>query len=154
MCSSDLEARSSGEYGDAIANMEGYKNLNVALAKIVSGDAEAALDIIDASDAKESGLAYYLKAIVGVRTNNTDMVLSNLKTAIEKDGEFNVLFADCEGCLPEFLKEYKDHNWELIIFEKDNANNVDYSIVETIAKRNNLQKIKDGFITVFKSNYR
>lgn len=73
---------------------------------------------------------------------------------IEKDGEFNVLFADCEGCLPEFLKEYKDHKWELIIFEKDNANNVDYSIVETIAKRNNLQKIKDGFITVFKSNYR
>ena len=30
----------------------------------------------------------YLKAIIGARTNNSDLVFSNLKTAIEKDADF------------------------------------------------------------------
>jgi len=55
---------------------------------IVSGDAAGALEVIDATDNNDSALAYYLKAIVGARTNNSDLVFSNLKTAIEKDADF------------------------------------------------------------------
>jgi hypothetical protein len=78
----------AAEYAEALANMDGYKTLNVAIAKIVSGDAAGALEVIDAADNNDSALAYYLKAIVGARTNNSDLVFSNLKTAIEKDAAF------------------------------------------------------------------
>ena len=77
-----------GDYGDAMANMDGYKTLNLAIAKIVNGEAEAALEIIDAADNNDSDLAYYLKAVIGARTKNTDMVLKNLKTAIEKNADW------------------------------------------------------------------
>ena len=78
----------ASEYEEALANMDGHKTLNVAIAMIVSGDAAGALEVIDAADNNDSALAYYLKAIVGARTNNSDLVFSNLKTAIEKDAAF------------------------------------------------------------------
>jgi len=78
----------SADYADALANMDGNNTLNVAIAKIVSGDAAGALEVIDAAENNDSALAYYLKAIVGARTNNSDLVFSNLKTAMEKDAEF------------------------------------------------------------------
>ena len=78
----------AAEYTEALAGMNGYKTLNVAIAMIVSGDATGALEVIDAADDNDSALAYYLKAIIGARTNNSDLVFSNLKTAIEKDAAF------------------------------------------------------------------
>ncbi|MDG2226715.1 MAG: hypothetical protein P8L20_03175 [Flavobacteriales bacterium] len=78
----------SADYADALANMDGNNTLNVAIAKIVSGDAVGALEVIDAAENNDSALAYYLKAIVGARTNNSDLVFSNLKTAMEKDADF------------------------------------------------------------------
>ena len=78
----------SADYAEALANMDGYSTLNIAIAKIVSGDAAGALEVIEAADNNDSALAYYLKAIVGARTNNSDLVFSNLKTAIEKDADF------------------------------------------------------------------
>ena len=51
---------------------------------------------------------------------------------------YNILFADCEGCLPAFLREYPNHKWDAIIYEPDQG--VDYSIVEEIAKNNGLQE--------------
>jgi len=76
------------EYTEALADMNGYKTLNVAIAMIVSGEAAGALEVIDAADDNDSALAYYLKAVVGARTNNSDLVFSNLKTALEKDAAF------------------------------------------------------------------
>lgn len=80
----------SADYADAIANMDGYKTLNVAIAMIVSGDAAGALEVIEAAENNDSALAYYLKAIVGARTNNSDLVLNNLKTAFEKDADLKM----------------------------------------------------------------
>jgi len=74
-----------GNYADAITNMGSEKTLNVALAKILNGEADAAMAIIDASADADVALAYYLKAIVGARTNNKDLMLNNLKSAIGKD---------------------------------------------------------------------
>jgi len=75
----------NGSYEEAVANMGDYKTLNVALAKILKGEADAAMAIIDGSADADVALAYYLKAIVGARTNNKDLMLNNLKTAISKD---------------------------------------------------------------------
>ena len=46
------------------------------------------MQIIDASEAKESGDGYYLKAIAAARSKNKDNLISNLKSAIEADGTF------------------------------------------------------------------
>ena len=51
---------------------------------------------------------------------------------------FNVLFADCEGCLPKFMKEYHSHEWDAIIYEPDFGDDVDYSIIQDIASINGL----------------
>jgi len=74
-----------GEYASAVSNMGSYKTLNLALAQILNGDAESALNTIDASEDKDSAEAYYLKAIVGARTDKDDLMMKNLKLAINKD---------------------------------------------------------------------
>jgi tetratricopeptide (TPR) repeat protein len=80
-----IVAIQDGNYADAISNMGDNKTLNVALAKILNGEADAAMAIIDASSDADAALAYYLKAIVGARTSNKDLMLNNLKSAIAKD---------------------------------------------------------------------
>jgi tetratricopeptide (TPR) repeat protein len=74
-----------GDYSSAVNNMGSFKTLNLALAQILNGNAEAALSTIDASDDATSAEAYYLKAIVGARTDNNDLMMKNLKLAINKD---------------------------------------------------------------------
>ena len=74
-----------GDYSSAVSNMGSYKTLNLALAQILNGNAESALNTIDASEDKDSAEAYYLKAIVGARTDKDDLMMKNLKLAINKD---------------------------------------------------------------------
>ncbi|MGB0391111.1 MAG: tetratricopeptide repeat protein [Salibacteraceae bacterium] len=75
----------SGDYSSAVSNMGSFKTLNMALAQILNGDAQGALATIDASEDATSAEAYYLKAIVGARTSNNDLMMKNLKLAINKD---------------------------------------------------------------------
>ena len=74
-----------GDYEDAVSNMSGMNTFNAALAQMLNGNTDGAINTIEASDAKASAEAYYLKAIVGARTSNKEMLLQNLKAAIEKD---------------------------------------------------------------------
>ncbi|GAB5538251.1 MAG: tetratricopeptide repeat protein [Salibacteraceae bacterium] len=76
-----------GKYEDAVSNMSGMNTFNAALAQTLNGNTDGALNTIEASDAKASAKAYYLKAIIGARTSNKDMVVNNLKAAIEKDAD-------------------------------------------------------------------
>lgn len=100
-----------GEYADALSNMDGYNTLSVALAKILSGDPNAAAEVIDASEDSDVALAYYLKAIIGARTNNSDMLFNNLKIAIEKDGEFKTKAAKDR----EFIKYFENADFRAIV---------------------------------------
>lgn len=74
-----------GDYSTAINNFGQYKSLNLALAQILDGNTEAALKTIDESDDSSSAQAYYLKAIIGARSANNDLMMKNLKLAINKD---------------------------------------------------------------------
>jgi len=74
-----------GDYSAATGNMAAYKTLNLALAQILNGNTDGALSTIDASEDATSAEAYYLKAIVGARTANNDLMMKNLKLAINKD---------------------------------------------------------------------
>ena len=76
-----------GLYDEAVTNMGANNSFNSALANLLSGDADAAAQAIDESNAKEEAMSYYLKAIIGARTNNSEMMMDNLKIAFEKDGD-------------------------------------------------------------------
>lgn len=105
---------------------------------------------------------YAVSAIHGVIGECTSVRLQNMDTAnnhwgafTSKDGSgeetpchslnsirpqrgFSVLFADCEGCLPEFLEEYQNVLGDLraIIYERDRAESVNYEVVDDFLRRN------------------
>jgi tetratricopeptide (TPR) repeat protein len=80
-----LIAIQDGQYTDAVTNFGANSTFNTALAKVLAGDLDGALTTIDKSAEKEDASSYYLKAIIGARKGNTDMVINNLRTAISKD---------------------------------------------------------------------
>jgi len=77
-----------GKYTDAVSNFGSENSFNAALAKVLAGNGDGALTTIDASPEKEDALSYYLKAIVGARKGTADLVITNLKIAINKDASF------------------------------------------------------------------
>ncbi len=77
-----------GKYSDAVSKMNGVNSFNAALAKVLAGQADAAAQTLDNSPGKDDAISYYLKAVIGARTSKTDMVISNLKAAIAKDGSY------------------------------------------------------------------
>jgi Tfp pilus assembly protein PilF/outer membrane protein OmpA-like peptidoglycan-associated protein len=74
-----------GLYDEAVSNMGTNMTFNSALANLLSGDADAAAKSIDGSNSKDEAMSYYLKALIGARTNNSEMLMDNLKIAFEKD---------------------------------------------------------------------
>ena len=77
-----------GKYGDAVGNFGSENSFNSALAKVLSGNGDGALTTLDASPEKEDALSYYLKAVVGARKGAVDLLINNLKIAINKDASF------------------------------------------------------------------
>ena len=75
----------NGNYSDAVANMGSENTFNKALAELLNESYSSALSTIDASSDANSAMGYYLKAIIGARQNNMDMVINNLTSAISKD---------------------------------------------------------------------
>jgi Flp pilus assembly protein TadD len=80
-----IVAIKEGDYSTATSKMGSEKTLNAALAQMLNGNNDGALKTIDASDDKDSAAGYYLKAVVGARTGNADLMANNLKSAIAKD---------------------------------------------------------------------
>ena len=77
MCSSDLNAAAARAFGDSKSN-------NAALAQILTKDyskAKGTLAAINNPDAN----TFYLMAILGARTNNQQMLSTNLRQAVRMD---------------------------------------------------------------------
>ncbi|ASS47892.1 MAG: hypothetical protein A3D31_01655 [Candidatus Fluviicola riflensis] len=94
----------NGKYADAVSNFGSDASFNKALAQLLNGSADAASKTIDASADKESAQGYYLKAVAAAREDKLDAVVSNLKSAIAKDGSLKAKAAKDR----EFLK-YEDN---------------------------------------------
>lgn len=75
-----------GKVSNAINSFAGEKNNNSALAQILSKDYSAAKNTL-ASIKNPNATTYYLAAIVGARTNNENMVLTNLRQAVKLDSK-------------------------------------------------------------------
>jgi hypothetical protein len=86
--------------------MGGENTLNAGLAKMLNGDNEGALKAIEASEDKDSDAGYYLKAVIGARTGNKELMSNNLKSAIGKNAD---------------LKKKAANDAEFLSFREDDA---------------------------------
>lgn len=76
-----------GEYGDAISKMSGEScKYNFGLAHLLKGNYSDASNKLDC--APKNGQTHYLMAVLGARTNNTEMMYENLKKAIKADSKY------------------------------------------------------------------
>lgn len=100
-----------GDYQKAVQLFGSNASFNAALAKLLNGDVDGALRTLNDAGATEDPLAYYLKAIIGARTSNTDLLYSNLRTAVAKDSSL----ATKAKTDMEFAKFFEDDTFKTII---------------------------------------
>ena len=74
-----------GDYNNAVKAFGDSKSNNAALAQIMTKDYSKAKNTLSAI-ANPDATTYYLLAVLGARTNNEQMVLSNLAQAVKLDG--------------------------------------------------------------------
>ena len=99
-----------GKYSDAISHFGNQVEVNAALAKLLAKQNDAALSTLN-SVRSDDALVYYLKAIVGARTQNTDLLMNNLRTACSKSTD---LKANARKDV-EFGKYFQDNTFKSII---------------------------------------
>jgi tetratricopeptide (TPR) repeat protein len=99
-----------GKYDVAVSNFGNASIYNAALAKLLNKNYDAAISTIGNSK-DESAESFYLKAILGARTDNSDMVFNNLRTAVGKDVKLKT-YAKKDV---EFLKYFNDETFKSII---------------------------------------
>ena len=74
----------AGQYDRAVTSFGDVKTNSAALAQILTKDYNRAKSTLEGVKNPDAYTAY-LSAILGARTNNAAMVISNLKTAVSKD---------------------------------------------------------------------
>jgi tetratricopeptide (TPR) repeat protein len=99
-----------GKYEIAMSHFGNACDYNAALAKLLSKKYDEAINTIGCSK-DESAQAYYLKAVLGARSENSDMVLNNLRTAVGKDANLKA-YAKKDA---EFLKFFNDETFKSIV---------------------------------------
>ena len=99
-----------GDYSSAINKFSGVRcNYNVALAQLLSGNNSAAASSLEC--ARKNAATYYLMAIVGVRTGNETMMLTNLKKAVKADSKYKA-----EARIDrEFIKHFETSEFKEIV---------------------------------------
>ncbi|MBI2966785.1 MAG: hypothetical protein HYY40_03095 [Bacteroidetes bacterium] len=75
-----------GQYLSALQYMGAECSYNVALAQLLQKNYDEAGKKLNCAD--QNGATHYLKAVLGARTNNVDMVITNLKKAVELDASY------------------------------------------------------------------
>lgn len=103
-------AMKKGLYEEAVRYFGNSVSNNAALAKILAGNYDAALSTLNANT-EEVALKYYLKSVVGVRTNDTDLLFNNLRKAVELDGSYKAKAASDM----EFAKYFADATFRSIV---------------------------------------
>lgn len=75
-----------GNYADAVSNLNraSKKDFNLALAQLLNGQNDAAKATIDNMKPEElQWIHYYIRAIVGARSSNQDLMTTNLTRAVQ-----------------------------------------------------------------------
>jgi predicted Zn-dependent protease len=74
-----------GKYSAAVSNYGDDNSFNASLAKLLNGNADAAMSTIEASKDKETGMGNYLKAVISARKSDAAGVVKYLTAAYAKD---------------------------------------------------------------------
>lgn len=82
-----------GDAANAVKAFGATKSNNAALAQILTKDYSAAKNTLAAIAAPDA-VTYYLTAVVGARTNNSQMVTGNLRQAIKLDNKLATMAAN------------------------------------------------------------
>ncbi|MGQ9847175.1 MAG: tetratricopeptide repeat protein [Bacteroidales bacterium] len=104
-------ALKKGDYNSAVAKFGNYCSFNAALAKLLSGNPDAANKTIDCAEDKDRDMMYYLKAIIGARQGNTDLMYNSLRAAISKNNKL----AEMAKTDMEFAKSFNDDTFKSIV---------------------------------------
>ncbi len=99
-----------GDYKAAVDYFGTCTCANAALANLLNGNNSEALRKLNASK-DESALVSYLKAVVGARNNDVNMVITNLREAVAKDGAVRQLAATDI----EFAKFFDNADFKAIV---------------------------------------
>ncbi len=99
-----------GKYTDAINYFGNAAEVNAALAKLLIKQNDQALSTLGAVKS-EDAIVWYLRAIIGARTQNTDMLFTNLRAAAGKSA---ALKANASKDL-EFAKYFQDETFKSIV---------------------------------------
>ncbi len=99
-----------GDYPTAVDLFGSNQTFNAALAKLLAGDTDGALSTANAVEEQEAVTAY-LKAVIAARQKNFDGIMSNLKTAIDKDASYK---ARAQKDL-EFRDYFNDSEFEALV---------------------------------------
>lgn len=99
-----------GDYKAAVDYFGKCNCVNAALANLLNGNNNEALKKLNEGK-DNSALASYLKAVIGARTNDANMVMSNLKDACAKDSSMkNLAETDIE-----FAKFFQNPDFQAIV---------------------------------------
>ncbi|MDP4185376.1 MAG: hypothetical protein Q8862_09470 [Bacteroidota bacterium] len=99
-----------GKYDEAVKYFGADNSENAALAKILSGDNNSALKVLDNANG-QSAKALYLKAVVAARTAKTNLMYESLQAAVKADPKVKAL-AKTDV---EFAKFFNDAQFKAIV---------------------------------------
>ncbi|MGQ1910163.1 tetratricopeptide repeat protein [Marinifilum sp. RC60d5] len=105
-----IVAVKKAEYDTAVKHFGECNGVNAALANILDEKYNVALDKLNANTT-DAAMVYYLKAVVGARTANNNLVFTNLETAVAKDAS---LKAAAKTDM-EFAKVFEDAKFKAIV---------------------------------------
>ena len=98
-----------GKYQDAVNYFGTNPSFNAALAKLLTGDAQGAKNMLDGMHTCK--WVDYLKAVVGARLGNEDYMFNNLKLATQEDAKLKEL-AKTDM---EFAKYFENDKFKAIV---------------------------------------
>lgn len=102
----------NGDYASAVSNLGKMDaSFNLALAQLLNGNAGSVDGTIAKSDDADSAQGAYLKAVAAARQDNLSGVVSNVKTAISKDGSYKAKAMKDR----EFLKYFEDATFSALV---------------------------------------
>jgi Flp pilus assembly protein TadD len=74
-----------GNYASAVQNMAGFDSFNKALALVLNGNNDGAMQALSQAPEKDTAMGQYLKAIIAARSNDGNTVGTSLKAAYATD---------------------------------------------------------------------
>ncbi|GHU60385.1 hypothetical protein FACS1894121_0250 [Bacteroidia bacterium] len=101
-----------GDYKNAVTYFGNHNDVNAALANVLAGNNSVALKKLNDSK-DQTSLGFYLKALIGARTDDASLVLDNLRNACIKDSSMKKLAATDI----EFAKFFADKEFQSIVKE-------------------------------------